>query len=138
MTTGKRSTWCRATSWWETTSRARAARRHSRRPTPAGRRACTTARSPRAAAASCTRSTTTRLRAMLKSGNEHLKPLRDGRVVYIGAEKVDDVTTHPAFRNGARSIAAIYDLKRDPRFRHDGYSNYFLNAKPRQDLAKRT
>ena len=44
---------------------------------------------------------------MLKSGNEHLESLRDGRVVYIGAERVDDVTTHPAFRNAARSIAAI-------------------------------
>ena len=52
---------------------------------------------------------------MLKTGAEHLASLRDGRVVYIGAEKVDDVTTHPAFRNGARSMAAIYDLKRaDP------------------------
>ena len=75
---------------------------------------------------------------MLKSGSEHLKSLRDGRVVYIGSERVDDVTTHPAFRNGARSIAAIYDMKRDPRFSHDGYSNYFLRAKTREDLAKRT
>ena len=54
---------------------------------------------------------------MLKSGNEHLASLRDGRAVYIGAERVDDVTTHPAFRNAARSMAAIYDLKRaDPAF----------------------
>ena len=75
---------------------------------------------------------------MLKSGKQHLESLRDGRVVYIGAEKVDDVTTHPAFRNGARSIAAIYDLKREPRFSHEGYSNYFLKAKTREDLAKRT
>ena len=40
---------------------------------------------------------------MLKTGSEHLEQLRDGRVVYIGSERVDDVTTHPAFRNGARS-----------------------------------
>ncbi len=54
---------------------------------------------------------------MLKSGSEHLESLKDGRVVYIGSERVDDVTTHPAFRNGARSMAAIYDLKRtDPAF----------------------
>jgi len=58
---------------------------------------------------------------MLKSGNEHLESLRDGRTVYIGAERVDDVTTHPAFRNAARSIAAIYDLKRaDPAFSFRG------------------
>jgi len=80
---------------------------------------------------------------MLKSGNEHLESLRDGRTVYIGAERVDDVTTHPAFRNAARSIAAIYDLKRaDPAFSftEDGerYSAYFLRAKSKDDLAGRT
>ena len=51
---------------------------------------------------------------MLINGSEKLERMRDGRVVYIGAERVDDVTTHPAFRNGARTIAAIYDLKADP------------------------
>jgi 4-hydroxyphenylacetate 3-monooxygenase len=30
---------------------------------------------------------------MLRSGKEHLESLRDGRVVYIGNEKVDDATT---------------------------------------------
>jgi 4-hydroxyphenylacetate 3-monooxygenase len=80
---------------------------------------------------------------MLKSGNEHLSSLRDGRIVYIGSERVDDVTTHPAFRNAARSIAAIYDLKRaDPAFSFaedgDRYSAYFLRARTRQDLQQRT
>jgi 4-hydroxyphenylacetate 3-monooxygenase len=42
---------------------------------------------------------------MLKTGKEHLEQLRDGRVVYIGEEKVTDVTTHPAFRHAAQSIA---------------------------------
>ena len=80
---------------------------------------------------------------MLKSGAEHLKSLRDGRVVYVGGERVDDVTTHPAFRNGARSMAAIYDMKRaDPQFSFeeggDRYSAYFLRARTRDDLLKRT
>jgi 4-hydroxyphenylacetate 3-monooxygenase len=75
---------------------------------------------------------------MLTTGSEHLESLRDGRVVYIGAERVDDVTTHPAFRNGARSMAAIYDMKRDARFVTDGSSNYFVRAKTREDLEKRT
>jgi 4-hydroxyphenylacetate 3-monooxygenase len=79
---------------------------------------------------------------MLKSGAEHLRSIRDGRVVYIGAEKVDDVTTHPAFRNGARSMAAIYDMKAaDPRFSFaeggERYSSYFLKAKSKADLEKR-
>jgi len=80
---------------------------------------------------------------MLKTGSEHLEQLRDGRVVYIGSERVDDVTTHPAFRNGARSMAAIYDMKRaDPRFSFqegkERYSAYFLRAKSKEDLEKRT
>ncbi len=29
---------------------------------------------------------------MLRTGKEHLETLRDGRVVYIGGERVDDVT----------------------------------------------
>src|SRR4026209_1233387 len=51
---------------------------------------------------------------MLRTGKECLKSLRDGRVVYIGSEKVDDVTRHPAFRNAAATAAAIYDMKADP------------------------
>jgi len=80
---------------------------------------------------------------MLKTGAEHLESLRDGRVVYIGAEKVDDVTAHPAFRNGARSMAAIYDLKRaHPAFSFEEggerFSTYFLRSKSKEDLEKRT
>ncbi len=80
---------------------------------------------------------------MLKTASEHLRQLRDGRVVYIGAEKVDDVTTHPAFRNAARSMAAIYDLKAgDPQFsfeeKGERYSSYFLRARSTDDLLKRT
>ncbi len=80
---------------------------------------------------------------MLKTGAEHLESLRDGRTVYIGSERVDDVTTHRAFRNGARSMAAIYDMKRaDPRFSfqegNEAYSAYFLKANSREDLEKRT
>ena len=53
-------------------------------------------------------------RVMLKTGKEHLESLRDGRIVYIGNERVDDVTTHPAFRHGAQTVAGIYDMKADP------------------------
>ena len=50
---------------------------------------------------------------MLATGSEKLERMRDGRIVYIGRERVDDVTTHPAFRNCAQTIAALYDLKAD-------------------------
>jgi 4-hydroxyphenylacetate 3-monooxygenase len=80
---------------------------------------------------------------MLKTGSEHLKSLRDGRTVFIGSEKVEDVTTHPAFRNAARSIAAIYDMKAahpELSFEEGGerFSNYFLRAKTKEDLSRRT
>ena len=79
---------------------------------------------------------------MLKKGNEHLRQLRDGRVVYIGSEKVDDVTTHPAFRNAAQTVASIYDMKAaDPGFsfeeKGERFSAYFLRAKTTEDLCKR-
>jgi 4-hydroxyphenylacetate 3-monooxygenase len=81
---------------------------------------------------------------MLKTGAEHLESLRDGRVVYIGAERVTDVTTHPAFRNAARTVAGIYDMKLANKdamsFEEDGerYSIYYLRAKTREDLARRS
>ena len=82
---------------------------------------------------------------MLRSGAEHLEMLRDGRVIYIGSEKVDDVTTHPAFRNAAQTVAAIYDMKADSAlrdemsFEEDGgrYSMYYLRPKSREDLMRR-
>jgi 4-hydroxyphenylacetate 3-monooxygenase len=82
---------------------------------------------------------------MLKTGAEHLESLRDGRVIYVGSERIDDVTTHPAFRNGAHSIAAIYDMKAAPEnrdvmtYEEDGkrYSTYFLRARTKADLEKR-
>jgi 4-hydroxyphenylacetate 3-monooxygenase len=50
------------------------------------------------------------------TGDEYLASLRDGREVWIYGERVDDVTTHPAFRNSARSIARLYDALHDPQY----------------------
>ncbi|NQU69547.1 MAG: hypothetical protein HQ514_03305, partial [Rhodospirillales bacterium] len=83
---------------------------------------------------------------MLKTGKEHLECLRDGRVVYIGSERIDDVTTHPAFRAGAHSMAALYDFKADPAnrelmtYEEDGerHPMHFLMARNRDDLERRT
>ncbi|AMN40165.1 4-hydroxyphenylacetate 3-hydroxylase family protein [Rhodoplanes sp. Z2-YC6860] len=82
---------------------------------------------------------------MLRTGDDYLQSLRDGRCVYIGGERVDDVTAHPAFRNTARSFARIYDRKREPEhldamtFTEDGKrcSSWFLLPRSRQDLDKR-
>ena len=83
---------------------------------------------------------------MLRTGNEYLERIRDGRRVLIGSERVGDVTRHPAFANAARMYAAMYDLKADPAkrelmsFEEEGerYSLYFLMPKSRDDLIRRT
>ena len=49
------------------------------------------------------------------TGAEYLELLRDGREVYIYGERVKDVTTHPAFRNAAASIALLYDALHDAK-----------------------
>ncbi len=47
------------------------------------------------------------------NGQQYLESLRDGRTVYLNGEKIDDVTTHPAYRNAARSYARMYDALHD-------------------------
>jgi 4-hydroxyphenylacetate 3-monooxygenase len=82
---------------------------------------------------------------MLRSGKEHLETLHDGRIVYVGSERIDDVTRHPAFCGAARTVAAIYDMKADPAnrdtmtYEEDGsrHSIYFLRARSRDDLQRR-
>ena len=48
-----------------------------------------------------------------QNGAEYLESLRDGREVYIYGERVEDVTTHPAFRNTARMTARLFDALHD-------------------------
>ena len=48
------------------------------------------------------------------TGADYLESLRDGREVYIYGERIDDVTTHPAFRNTAHMTARLYDALHDP------------------------
>ncbi len=45
-----------------------------------------------------------------RSGKEFLEGLQTrGREVWLGGERVDDVTEHPAFTGPARAIAAVFD-----------------------------
>jgi 4-hydroxyphenylacetate 3-monooxygenase len=82
---------------------------------------------------------------MLRTGKEHLESIRDGRKIYIGDEKVDDVTRHPAFSQAAKTVAAIYDMKADPANRETmtyeedagRHSIYYLRPRTRDDLQRR-
>jgi len=52
---------------------------------------------------------------MLATGKQYLERLKEHPAcVFIGGEEVEDVATHPAFRNTARSIALLYDVTSDP------------------------
>ena len=82
---------------------------------------------------------------MLATGRQKLERMRDGRAVYIGAERVDDVTAHPGFHQGARTIADLYDLKADPAksdlfaYEENGerYGLQWLRCRSRDDLVRR-
>jgi len=83
---------------------------------------------------------------MLKSGAEYLEQLVDGREIYVGSERVTDVTSHPYFAGAAKAVAAIYDRKAAPEDRaeltceEDGdiFSAYWMRPKSAADLHKRT
>jgi 4-hydroxyphenylacetate 3-monooxygenase len=79
------------------------------------------------------------------TGAEYLESLRDGREIYVYGERVADVTTHPAFRNAARSIAKLYDALHDPATKdvltcptdtgNGGFTHKFFRvARSREDL----
>ena len=79
------------------------------------------------------------------TGAEFLDSLRDGREVWIYGERVKDVTTHPALRNGARSVAKLYDALHEPASKDvltaptdtgsGGYTHrFFQAAHSREDL----
>jgi 4-hydroxyphenylacetate 3-monooxygenase len=53
----------------------------------------------------------------MRSGEEYLRSLNDGRHVYADGELVKDVTTHPAFREAAKSMARLFDIAAAPEHR---------------------
>ena len=55
-----------------------------------------------------------------RTGQEYINGLKEHpREAWIDGERVDDVTTHPALRNGVKSVAALYDMQHDPELREE-------------------
>jgi 4-hydroxyphenylacetate 3-monooxygenase len=53
-----------------------------------------------------------------RTGKDYLTGLREQpREIYLGGQRVHDVTTFPGLANGARSVAALYDMQHDPALR---------------------
>src|SRR5262245_26097364 len=55
--------------------------------------------------------------AFLKTGDEYRESLRDGREVWYKAQRVGDVTTHPATAGGIDILAEAYDAQHDSETR---------------------
>ena len=51
---------------------------------------------------------------MIRTGQEYIDSIRDGREVYINGEKVEDVATHPAFKPVVDIKARMYDMAHEP------------------------
>lgn len=83
---------------------------------------------------------------MLRSGREFIAGLRDGRTVYVGGRAVDDVTTHPAFKGAARTLADLFDHKAHPGNREvmsfeeggERFAAYYLKPRTKEDLVRRS
>ena len=45
----------------------------------------------------------------MRSGDEYIASLSDGRAVYLDGQRVEDVANHPAFAGAVRTIAGAYD-----------------------------
>jgi aromatic ring hydroxylase len=48
-----------------------------------------------------------------RTGEQFLKGLADGREVWVGNERVSDVTDHPALAGAARGLAGAFDLQHE-------------------------
>ena len=84
---------------------------------------------------------------MTRSGADFIAGLRDRRNVFLDGERVEDVTTHPAFAEAVHSVARLYDFAHDPANRElmtypserDGrpVNKSWLVPRTREDLAAR-
>ncbi|MSR14174.1 MAG: 4-hydroxyphenylacetate 3-monooxygenase [Gammaproteobacteria bacterium] len=53
----------------------------------------------------------------IRTGQQYLAGLNDGREVWYDGKQVENVTTFPPFSAAVRSTAMLYDLQHDPRYR---------------------
>ena len=84
-----------------------------------------------------------------RTGNEYLEGLRHGNAeIWLGDERITDVTTHPALQGCARSMAALYDMQHTENLRDemtypspttgDPVGLSFITPRTHEDLQKRS
>jgi 4-hydroxyphenylacetate 3-monooxygenase len=83
-----------------------------------------------------------------RTGRQYINGLREQeRQVWLGGERVKDVTTHPGLAGGVRAIAALYDMQSDPKLHDemtytspttgDRVGLSFINPRTHQELEAR-
>jgi 4-hydroxyphenylacetate 3-monooxygenase len=76
---------------------------------------------------------------MIRTGQQYLDSIRDGREVYIDGDLVKDVTRHPSFRPLIDIRARIYDMQHEAAtrdilsFQADGERHAIANKLPRTE-----
>ena len=83
---------------------------------------------------------------MIRTGEQYLESLRDGRRVLCGGEMIDDLTTHPKTRGYAQAVAEYYDMHHDPEHQdvmtfvdEDGerWAKHWFLPRTKEDLVAR-
>ena len=82
----------------------------------------------------------------IRTGAQYLEGLRDDREVWMGGERIADVTKHPGLGRGAQTLAAFLDRQHDPAFQDnvtyvdddgDRCATSFLIPKSKADIERR-
>ena len=82
----------------------------------------------------------------LRTGEQYLAGLRDGREIWHIGERVADVTSAPGFARAAQTLAAYYDFQHDPAVQEtvtyideDGERSHlsFITPRSKDDLRRR-
>jgi aromatic ring hydroxylase len=83
---------------------------------------------------------------MIRSVEQYLESLRDGRVIYCLGERVKEVTKHPLIRNVIQSASMDYFFPNDSRYydlfvaknaEGEEVNALFVSPKSSEDLLKR-
>ena len=82
---------------------------------------------------------------MIRTAEQYVESLNDGRVIYLNGERIPDITKHPAFKGSIDARALSYTLYDHPRFKdlltieEDGDRFLFLWNQPKtaEDLVRR-
>jgi aromatic ring hydroxylase len=78
----------------------------------------------------------------VRTAQQYLEGLRDGREVYYRGERIDDVVAHPELGLAARHAALDFELAEDPEHRElavtDGHSTYYHLPRNAADLRRRS